>query len=449
VSERGPRRRSRALAHLLSVALAGTALLLAGSALAAEPTIEAAGLSWSPPTASVGPGEKAKFKNSTATLHALTWESGPQTPGCTGVPTTGQANWEGTCTFQQAGSYKFYCPIHPVQMKGTIEVSGPPAPTASTGAATGVSETSATLNGSVNPSGQPTTYYFEYGTSTAYGSKTTESSAGEGTAAVPKSAAVTGLAPGLTYHFRIVAKYASGTAPGADRTFTTIGPPSATTETATKVTSTEATLAGAVTPNGLATTYLFKWGTTAAYGQETAAKAVGSGTVAVTASALLSGLAPQTTYHFQLIATNSAGTTSGADRTFTTGAVPPFDPPDDPPPGLDPPPLIPPAPITPPAGPGPAPPPPAPSAPDTRITLKPAAKTRDRTPMLKFAATVPGATYRCSIDGKSFKPCASPFTTPSLKPGRHSLRVAAVSGGAVDPTPASCSFKVLAKKKRR
>ena len=87
-------------------------------------------------------------------------------------------------------------------------------------------------------------------------------------------------------------------------------------------------------------------------------------------------------------------------------------------------------------------PPPA-VAPNTTITLKPTAKTKDRTPTFKFKSTVAGATFKCTLDGKALKPCRSPLTTKTLSFGRHTLKVGAVAGGASDPTPAAFSFKVL------
>jgi hypothetical protein len=78
--------------------------------------------------------------------------------------------------------------------------------------------------------------------------------------------------------------------------------------------------------------------------------------------------------------------------------------------------------------------------------MKPGAKTRDRTPTIKFSATGGSASYTCSVDNKPFKACRSPFTAPSLKPGKHRIRVKAVVAGVVDPTPASSSFKVVAAK---
>ncbi len=94
------------------------------------------------------------------------------------------------------------------------------AHTTTTGAATKVTNTGATLNGTVNPNNETTTYYFKYGPTTGYGSQTPNKSA-TGTKVKPASAAVTGLAPNTTYHFQLVATNASGTTTGADMTFTT------------------------------------------------------------------------------------------------------------------------------------------------------------------------------------------------------------------------------------
>ena len=91
---------------------------------------------------------------------------------------------------------------------------------------------------------------------------------------------------------------------------------------ASSVTGTGATLSGGVYPNGLATTYYWEYGTTTAYGSQTTAVSVGSGTSAAAATATLTGLSTGTTYHYRLVAQNSAGTTYGYDYTFTTPTVP-------------------------------------------------------------------------------------------------------------------------------
>jgi streptogramin lyase len=102
----------------------------------------------------------------------------------------------------------------------------PPAtgPTVVTGSSSAVGTTSATVAGSVDPNGQATTYHFEYGTSTSYGSQAPappDPSAGSGTTSQPVSANLTGLSPGTTYHYRLVATNASGTQYGSDQTLVT------------------------------------------------------------------------------------------------------------------------------------------------------------------------------------------------------------------------------------
>lgn len=99
--------------------------------------------------------------------------------------------------------------------------------------------------------------------------------------------------------------------------------PAAVTGTATDITSTTATLNGTVDPNQSLTVYSFEYGRTTAYGSSTppATLIVGDSPVSVPGS--VSGLMPNTLYHFRLVATNNAGTSRGADATFTTLAVDP------------------------------------------------------------------------------------------------------------------------------
>jgi hypothetical protein len=98
-------------------------------------------------------------------------------------------------------------------------------------------------------------------------------------------------------------------------------PPSATTENATSVTSTKATLNASVNPNGSSTTYYFQYGKTTSYGSTTSPGSAGSGTSPVSVSSNLVNLNPETTYHFRIVATNAAGTDYGQDKVFTTGAI--------------------------------------------------------------------------------------------------------------------------------
>ncbi|MDZ4404473.1 MAG: hypothetical protein U1A53_17520, partial [Prosthecobacter sp.] len=104
-------------------------------------------------------------------------------------------------------------------------------------------------------------------------------------------------------------------------------PPITKTGVASNVSKTAATLAGSANPNSLATTAHFEYGLTSNYGSVTADQACGNGTTSVNLSAGITGLAPNTTYHFRLVAVNAAtlfgGTTYGSDATFTTAPDPP------------------------------------------------------------------------------------------------------------------------------
>ncbi len=96
-------------------------------------------------------------------------------------------------------------------------------PTAATLPAAGLSQTTATLAATVGPHGVPTSYHFEYGTTTAYGSSTATVNAGAGPGPQAAFASIAGLSAATTYHYRVVATSSAGTVLGSDATFTTVG----------------------------------------------------------------------------------------------------------------------------------------------------------------------------------------------------------------------------------
>jgi hypothetical protein len=117
------------------------------------------------------------------------------------------------------------------------------APTVETKPATAVTETGATLVGKINPNGASTKYYFEYGKTTSYGSKTAETTLKSATSEVEVSKIVEGLTAHTTYHFRLVATNQYGTSDGADEVLSTlVGPEVVVTEG--KITELEANLTG-------------------------------------------------------------------------------------------------------------------------------------------------------------------------------------------------------------
>jgi DNA-binding beta-propeller fold protein YncE len=216
----------------------------------------------------------------------------------------------------------------------------PPDPTASTGGASQVTQGTATISGSVTPGSSgpnsDTTWSFQYGTDTSYGSGSVPASpgdAGMGTSAVVVETALTGLEPNTTYHYRLLASNANqdpeanpAAAPqlvyGADRTFTTppveplLGQPSGLGETAV-------TLNGEVNPAGHDLRYSFQYGPSSQYGQSTPVQDAGEGAALTEVSAALADLAPGT-YHYRLVAIGAEGVESYTpDSTFTLYAPPP------------------------------------------------------------------------------------------------------------------------------
>ena len=106
----------------------------------------------------------------------------------------------------------------------TLVVVSPPA--AVTLAATGVLETSVSLNGTVNPNGSTSTVSFEYGLTTSYGTTIAATPATvSGTTTTAVRATPYALSSGTTYHYRVVATNSNGTGRGAALTFTTNSPP--------------------------------------------------------------------------------------------------------------------------------------------------------------------------------------------------------------------------------
>jgi phosphodiesterase/alkaline phosphatase D-like protein len=209
-------------------------------------------------------------------------------------------------------------------MSFTTASSGSP-PAVTTMAATSVGATGATLNGSVIPNGLETDAWFEWGTDPALAaySVTGTQAVGSGTVSQTISQALTGLATGTVYYYRVAASNGSGTNKGVILSFLPGAAPTVTTLAATTVGATGATLNGNVNPNGLATDAWFEWGTdpSLATFNTSPIRALGDGTISQPVMATLSGLSPVTAYYFRVAASNSTGTTSGSIAGFTTASL--------------------------------------------------------------------------------------------------------------------------------
>ena len=189
----------------------------------------------------------------------------------------------------------------------------------------------ATLNGSINPKDASfTECRFEYGPPPSYASHVAaicpSGSPESGVSAVAVSAHVTGLQAATGYHYRLTAVYQGQSSSSGESSFATSGAkPSATTEAASAITTTTATLYAKVNPNGAQVTECrFEYGTSTSYGSDVpCSSSPGSGQGYVAVSAPVTLLAPATPYHFRIVAKNSFGEGEGTDRTFTTGAIQP------------------------------------------------------------------------------------------------------------------------------
>jgi hypothetical protein len=198
-------------------------------------------------------------------------------------------------------------------------------PTVVTGAGGSIDAANETLNGTINPEGVAgTTYHFEYGADTTYGAITADVDPGNGSTPVAASDTATGLQSHSTYHFRLVGVNPSGTIYGEDSTFTTAPAPpvvDGAPPIATPVSATGATLNGTVDAQGSDTTYHFDYGLDTSYGSvSTPDGGPLSGQGPQGASSPVTGLQPDSTYHFRVVADNgTGGPQTGADQTFVTG----------------------------------------------------------------------------------------------------------------------------------
>ncbi len=205
---------------------------------------------------------------------------------------------------------------------GTFTTSDDPQPTVTTNAASNVNVNTATLNGQVNANGNETTVTFEYGETDSYGNVDGLGETINGNSFTDVSVDLTGLTGSTTYHYRIVATNAGGTSYGADLTFTTSDPslPTVTSIAATNIAINSSTCGGNLSDNGGSpiTSLGIVWGTSSNPTLSSSYTDVFTGTEPTTFSSDLTGLTPNTTYHFRAYATNSAGTAYGDDATFTT-----------------------------------------------------------------------------------------------------------------------------------
>ena len=192
-----------------------------------------------------------------------------------------------------------------------------------------VTTDSVVFRGFVNPRGDPTSFHFEYGATAGYGQSLPDFPIATTATPIEVEEAASGLRPGNSYHFRIVAHNAAGEAVSTDQTFTTLPAPTPpevlpvlSTGPAIAITQSSAVLTGTVFPESTQTMYLFELGTSTAYGTQLLGGEAGRESGLAQVSVATAFLQPATVYHYRIVAVSAAGTSVGPDRTFSTTAFP-------------------------------------------------------------------------------------------------------------------------------
>ena len=197
--------------------------------------------------------------------------------------------------------------------------------TAQTEAATEITRTTATLNGTVRPEGQQfEECFFQWGLASNKESYEHSAECEPEAATIPPgveeeavSAPITGLAEATEYRFRLVAVRPGGTQEAKELTFITAGPPAIAAVRSSGATQGALTLEAEINPGGLETTYEFEWGPTSSYGHVVSGS-IEAGTTTVRVSAPLTGLSEAGAYHYRVVATNAGDTVESEDQIAET-----------------------------------------------------------------------------------------------------------------------------------
>jgi hypothetical protein len=217
--------------------------------------------------------------------------------------------------------------------EGTIDVFSPALlPDVTTGPAAPVGASAVTLHGHVDPAGggEVTGCEFEFGQTIFYGTQAQCDPAAPYAAPADVAAELTGLLPATEYHFRLKASNANGAAHTEnDRTFVTgAGVPELLSETVADLGSDNARIDSTVKVMGADARITVEYGTSTTYGSSApvggrlSAASGPTDQAARTVPVQLTGLALDTTYHYRVVVSNSAGTTTGPDQVFHTFAAP-------------------------------------------------------------------------------------------------------------------------------
>jgi phosphodiesterase/alkaline phosphatase D-like protein len=199
------------------------------------------------------------------------------------------------------------------------------APTVQTNTEATISNSTAFVSGKITPNGAQTSYWFDYGPTTALLNHTSKQDIGAGYAAITAPTNITGLKANTQYYFRLNAQNSIGITRGEVRSFTTNSTPTVPGKVPTVQTGvpsgvarSAANLNGRIDSNGNETTWWFEYGEKTTLGNVTTFGYVAANQLSTSVTASVSGLKPLTKYYYRINAQNQFGTVNGALSSFTT-----------------------------------------------------------------------------------------------------------------------------------
>ncbi len=199
------------------------------------------------------------------------------------------------------------------------------APTVQTNTEATISNSTAFVSGKITPNGAQTSYWFDYGPTTALLNHTTKQDIGAGYTAITAPTNITGLKANTQYFFRLNAQNSIGVTRGEVRSFTTNSTPGVPGKVPTvqttgpsNVARSTANMNGKIDSNGNETTWWFEYGEKTALGNVTTFGYIPGNQLSTSVTASVSGLKPLTKYYYRINAQNQFGTVNGALSSFTT-----------------------------------------------------------------------------------------------------------------------------------
>jgi len=208
----------------------------------------------------------------------------------------------------------------------TLATDTPAPPSVQWSAATELGHTSATLSTFINPNNATVSAcWIEYGMTESYGETAPcPFLPGDGESLVQVQTTISSLAPGTTYHARVVATNALGATRGEDLRISTkaAASPVVAPAAASDLTEVSATLRGTVNPNGEDIINChFEYGPTRSYGTTTPCSSAPPAEHPVPVTAQTSRLAPDSTYHFRVVAETTQGISASEDEVLLTPPI--------------------------------------------------------------------------------------------------------------------------------